>query len=155
MLPHGVVRVMIARFGHLPLPQIERVDVEAHHRAVDREGLSKASANHVVQLLRRLLTLAVSWELLERNPLRGIRLFTLENQVTTSLGDEEVDRLVAVLRSDRGNPMVCLILLFLGGTAPDNCGVASRRSCLPRKTAPEPPALQRCALPERGHHGST
>jgi integrase len=110
-------RLRIApRFGPLPLRSIKRVDVEAFHRAIHAEGLSKASANHHLQLMRRLMHVAVSHEVVDRNPLKGVRLFALENQVTTFLGDGEVDRLVAVLRTDCVNPDVCRIAEFLLST---------------------------------------
>ena len=104
-----------ARFGHLPLRQITRRDVQKFHADLPAQGLSLASANHHLQLLRRVLNVAVSWEMLERNVLEKVTLFTLDNQVENYLDDEQVDRLVGVLQTDE-NRMVCLILLFLLST---------------------------------------
>ena len=109
-------RLRIAsRFGHLPLRHITRRDVQKFHAELPAQGLSLASANHHLQLLRRVLNVAVSWEMLERNVLEKVTLFTLDNQVENYLDDEQVDRLVGVLQTDE-NRMVCLILLFLLST---------------------------------------
>jgi integrase len=109
-------RLRIAqKFGHLPLRQIARKDVQQFHRSLLSDGLSKASANHHAQLLRHALNLAVSWEMLERNVLKGIELFHLDNQVEHYLNDEQVDRLVEVLRTHE-NRTVSRIVLFLLAT---------------------------------------
>ena len=59
--------------------------------------------------------MAVSFDLLEKNPLKGIELYLVDNQVENYLDDEQLDRLVQVLRTD-SNRMVCLILLLLIST---------------------------------------
>lgn len=104
-----------ARFGHLPLALISRHEVQRFHNGLLPAGLSEASANHHAQLLRRVCNLAVSWEMLDKNVLARIPLFTLDNQVEHYLDDAQVNRLVAVLKADK-NRMVCLILMFLLAT---------------------------------------
>lgn len=104
-----------AKFGHLPLAGVTRRAVEAFGDALVQEGLSHASANQHMQLLRRVCNLAVTWEMLERNVLKGIKLFHLDNQRDTFLKDEEVDRLVEVLKTHE-NRRVSLIVLFLLST---------------------------------------
>src|SRR5262245_32765497 len=42
------------------------------HTAVLAEGLSPASADHHLKLLRQMLNLAVEWGLLEKNPVAGV-----------------------------------------------------------------------------------
>lgn len=104
-----------AKFGHLPLKGITRLAVQQFQTALLMEGLSKSSANHHVQLMRHVCNLAVSWEMLERNVLKGIELFHLDNQVEHYLDDEQVDTLVKVLRTHE-NRNVSLIVLFLLST---------------------------------------
>lgn len=104
-----------AKFGHLPLAHITRRAVEAFGYALVEEGLSPASANQHMQLLRRVCNLALTWEMLERNVLNGIKLFDLDNKRDTFLNDDEVSRLVAVFRT-HDNRMVSLILAFLLST---------------------------------------
>lgn len=105
-----------AKFGALPLPGITRRAVEKFgDELVDDEGLSHASANQHMQLMRRICNLAVGWEMLERNPLNGIKLFHLDNQRDTYLRDDEVTRLVEVLKT-HDNRMVSMIIMFLLST---------------------------------------
>jgi site-specific recombinase XerD len=103
------------KFGHLPLKGITRLAVQQFQTALLAEGLSKASANHHVQLMRRFCNLAVSWEMLDRNVLRGIELFHLDNLVEHYLDDKQVDHLVKTLGTHK-NRMVSLVILFLLST---------------------------------------
>ena len=103
------------KFGHLALSAINRRDVQAFQNDLLKEGLSPATADHHVKLMRRVLNLAVQWEMLEKNPLKGIELYLVDNQVENYLDPEQLERLVEVLRTDK-NRMVCLILMFLIST---------------------------------------
>ncbi len=100
------------RFGSLPLDKISRRDVQVFHNDLLTKGQSPASADHSLKLFRRALNLAVQWEYLEKNPLVGIALFNVDNGVENYLDDAAVQRLVAVLRTDK-NRTVSLILMFL------------------------------------------
>jgi len=100
------------RFGTLPLDKISRREVALFHNDLRAKGQSSASADHSLKLLRRALNLAVQWEFLEKNPLVGIALFNEANGVENYLDDAAVQRLVAVLRTDR-NRTVSLLLMFL------------------------------------------
>jgi integrase len=99
------------KFGHLGLSQITRKAVNQFKLSLLGE-LSKASVNHHVQLLRHVFNLAVSWEVLDRNVLKGIELLSLDNQVENYLDDAAFDRFVEVAKTAE-NRNVCLILLFL------------------------------------------
>lgn len=104
------------KFGNLPLTGVKRLAVQQFQNSLlVEEKLSRATANQHVVLLRRLLNLAVQWEMLDRNVLTRIQLFHLENQVEHFLDDVQVDKLVQVLKTDE-NRQVCLILLFLLST---------------------------------------
>ena len=103
------------KFGHLPLSAINRREVQKFHHELLSEGLSPASCNHHVVLFRRMLNLACSWEMLEKNVLRGIPLLPLDNLRENFLSAEETNRLVEVLTTD-ANKTVCAILLFLLNT---------------------------------------
>ncbi|MCV2352620.1 site-specific integrase [Paucibacter sp. B2R-40] len=103
------------KFGDLTLSAINRRDVQAFQNGLLKEGLSPASADHHVKLMRRVLNLAAQWELLEKNPLRGIELYMVDNQVENYLDQDQLDRLVDVLRHD-DNRMVCCIVMFLLST---------------------------------------
>ena len=53
--------------------------------------------------------------MLERNPAAGIKQYNEDNRVEHYLSDEELDRLVSVLRAN-DPPMVCQVALFLLST---------------------------------------
>ena len=100
------------RFGSRRLNEITRQQVQNFHTAGLEQGLSPATADHHVKLIRRMLNLAVEWELLDRNPTRGVPLFMVDNKVEHYLNDVELKQLMAVLRTDP-NRTVCLIAMFL------------------------------------------
>lgn len=103
------------KFGDLVLSAINRRDVQAFQNGLLKEGLSPASADHHVKLLRRVLNLAMQWEFLEKNPLKGIELYMVDNQVENYLDQDQLARLVDVLRTDQ-NRVVCCIVMFLIST---------------------------------------
>ena len=107
-------RLRIApKFGHLQLNQITRHEVQQFHLALVKEhGLSPASGDLHIALLRHTLNLAVEWEMLERNVLKGFKLLLVNNRVDNYLTDAEVERLKDVLLNDDNRP-VCMLLLWL------------------------------------------
>ena len=104
------------KFGHVLLSEINRRDVQAFHQSLLTEGLSAATCNHHVVLMRRFLSVAVSLDLIQKNVLRGIPLMPLANFSDVYLTPEETGRLVQVLTTDANRP-VCAALLFILNTA--------------------------------------
>lgn len=105
-----------SRFGHLTLAQITRRDVQAFHHALLAEGLSAASCNHYVVLMRRLLSVAVTLDIIQKNVLTGIQLMPVDNLRDVFLSPEQTERFVEVLTTD-ANRSVCMALLFMLNTA--------------------------------------
>ena len=103
------------RFGHLALHKIPRLDVQVFHNDLVKKGLSPATADHNIKLIRRMLNLAVQWEFLEKNPLARIALFNVDNQIENYLDDEAIQRLVAVLKA-HPKKVIALLLMFLLST---------------------------------------
>jgi len=68
-----------------------------------------------VKLLKHSLNLAIDWNLLDTNPAVRIPLFHEDNKKENYLSEEELERLLQVLRTD-DNRAVCQILLFLLST---------------------------------------
>ncbi len=114
------------RFGHMRLEDIRRLEVQQFHNElvaekeivtengpVTQKGLAPATADHHVVYLRRLLNLAVEWEYLDRNPLTKIPLMRVDNRKQRYLSEEEVDRLVTVLRADPASGQSNLFLFLL------------------------------------------
>ena len=113
----SLYRVHIAPvFKDLPLQSISRREVQKFHNDLrEKKGLSPASADHGVRLMCRFLNLALKWEFVEKNVLRSIELFKVDNQVENYLDEEQLGRLLHVLKTDHNRP-ICHILMFLLST---------------------------------------
>ena len=103
-------------FGHLRLDAITRQEIQTFHTAILTEGLSPASADHHVKLLRQSLNLAIEWDMLDKNPAAKVPLFNVDNKVEHYLDDEQLGKLLAVLRDPKSPRSVCQIALFLLST---------------------------------------
>lgn len=104
-----------AVFGQRKLHEVSKQQVQVFHAGIVAAGLAPATADHHVKLLRQALNLAVEWDLLEKNPIAGVRLFNADNKVEHYLDETQLDRLLTVLRTD-DNRVVCNIALFLLST---------------------------------------
>ena len=113
----SLYRVHIAPlYAKKALVSVSRREVEILHRTLrDKQGQSPASADHVIKLMRRALNLALEWEFIEANPLKGIKLFAEDNQVENYLDDASLQRLLVVLKAD-SNKVVAAIIMFLLST---------------------------------------
>jgi len=104
-------------FGSMCLDQIKRQDIAAWHTGLRDDGLSPAYADRFLALLRHVLNKAVEYDLLEKNPASGIRLFNPDNRVEHYLGPEELEGLLHALKSgSKRNFMVRMVALFLLST---------------------------------------
>ena len=103
------------KFGNTPLRSISRYGVELFKGELMNQALSPATVDHHIKMLRHLLNLAVQWDMLDKNPLRGIQLLNVDNQVENYLKDEEMQRFLEVLKTDPNRP-ICLLLMFLLST---------------------------------------
>jgi integrase len=101
-----------ALFGDIPLDKFKKADAQRFHAKLMEECLKPATCDHYLKLLRRVLNVAVDWEVITANPLARVQLFNADNRLERYLGEEELDRLLEVLYNDE-NRMVCSILLFL------------------------------------------
>jgi site-specific recombinase XerD len=102
-------------FGKNRLNEITRKKIQSFHASVLAEGLAPATADLHLKLIRFSLNMAVEWEMLETNPAAGIAQFNVDNKVEHYLNDEELERLVNVLRAN-DPPTVCQVALFLLST---------------------------------------
>jgi integrase len=99
-------------FGSKRLDQITRQQIQSFHTALAAEGLAAATANHHVKLLKHSLNLAVDWGMLESNPAKRIPMLHEDNKVERYMDDDELERLLDVLRTD-DNRAVCSIAMLL------------------------------------------
>jgi integrase len=104
-----------AVFGDRRLNEITRQQIQSFHTSVLGMGLAPATADHHVKLIRQALNLAIEWDMLDKNPAAKVPLFNVDNKVEHYLNDEQLEGLLAVLRTD-SNRTVCRIAMFLLST---------------------------------------
>ncbi|MEQ8262579.1 tyrosine-type recombinase/integrase [Pseudohaliea sp.] len=135
---------VIPEFGPVRMDKLTRKQLVAFHQRLLDEGLAPATCNHYVKLIRAAYNKAMEWEVVTRNPAAGIKLFHEDNQVDHILTDEELGRLLRVLRTDP-NRAVCSVCLFLLATGArksealyarwEHIDEAARRWTIPSTTA--------------------
>jgi len=103
-------------FGDLKLDAITRQQIQTFHTALLSEGLAPASADHHVKLIRQSLNLAIEWDMLDKNPAAKVPLFNVDNKVEHYLNDDQLTKLLTVLRDPKSPRSVCQIALFLLST---------------------------------------
>ena len=104
-----------AQFGNQRLNQITRQQIQTFHTSLKNEGLSASTCNHYVKLMKHSLNLAIDWDMLQINPAVRVPLFHEDNKMENYLDDDDLERVLDVLRTDE-NRSVCLIILFLLST---------------------------------------
>jgi len=103
-------------FGSKRLNQITREQVQLFHsRLPENKAISKSQADHCIKALRASLNYACEIEVLEKNPIAGIKLFNESNLVENIMNEAELKRLLDVLHNDK-NRMTCLVALWLIST---------------------------------------
>lgn len=102
--------------GKARISLITRQQIQSLMALHKKNGLAAASVDHVAKLVRRMLGLAVQWEMLEKNPASRIELFNEDNQVEHFLDDEQLQKLLAVLKvyPSRNVALICMFLLATG-----------------------------------------
>jgi integrase len=104
------------RFGSVKLSKITRHAVQQFHNELRESGLAPGTCDHYLKLIRQALNLAVSWELLDTNPVAKIKLFHISNEEERLMSEKQLRQLMEVLDSDH-NQTVCLaikLMLFTG-----------------------------------------
>ena len=102
-------------FGNQRLDEISLHAVQQHISSLRNKGYAASTCNHPIRVLRHAMGLACTWKIIETNPLVGLSLLREENHVNNIMTDDELKRLVSVLKSDR-NRMVCSVCMFLLST---------------------------------------
>jgi hypothetical protein len=81
------------KFGDSKLGELSRYKVQQFQNELSTSGLSPASQDHHIKLIRHALNMAVEWEFLERNVLKGVKLLNVENQLHDVASAEQLERL--------------------------------------------------------------
>ena len=101
--------------GNVRLDRISRQQVQAILTGMTARGLAPGSADLVGRFVRHALNLAMDWKFIEVNPTVRLEMYNVDAHVAHYLDDDQLQRLLHVLRSDR-NQTVCRIALFLLST---------------------------------------
>lgn len=101
--------------GKLRLSTITARDLSTFHAKV-KEATSATTANHHLTLVNRMLSLAVKWGLLEKNPAAGLDKFKEPPHRERYLTKEELPRFLKALddQEDRLSVAAIRLLLFTG-----------------------------------------
>lgn len=103
------------KFGASKLSEITRYQAQQFQNELSGETISPATNDHHLRLLKRLLSLATQWEMLERNVLARFPLLLVDNQVENYLDEAAMQRLMTVLQS-YPNKMIASALMILATT---------------------------------------
>lgn len=101
-----------AKFGSQRLCDIARQEIQLFHGSLVHEAkLAPATADLHAALLKRMLSLCVEWDILEKNPASKMKLFHPDNRVEHFLDEAQLTRLLEVLRTSACRE-VCQIALW-------------------------------------------
>lgn len=101
-------------FGHFSLNAITRAMVSQFHTGLKESGLSAATANRFLALIKHSLNLAVDWELSDKNPAAKIKMFH-EPIADVVIPPEDRQRLIAFLVKKKSNVAYLALLLLSTG----------------------------------------
>lgn len=114
------------KFGKKRLNEVTRQQLQAFHSDLLAEPMAPASANHHLKLIRHMLNLAIDWEMLEKNVASKIPMFPEMNQKERFLSEEELARLVKVLKTDSCRTVGLIVLFLLSTGARVNEALSAR-----------------------------
>ncbi len=106
---------IVVKFGNLRLNQLSRSMLQTFVNDLRNEGLAPATCDRHAALLKAALNLAVEWDLIKTSPADKLKLFRVDNRIERYMSEEELGRLLTVLRTDK-NRMVANLMLFLVST---------------------------------------
>ena len=81
-------------FGNSYLHEISALDIESFKAGRLKEGVSKSRVNRNLDVLKKMLSLAVDWGHLQESPARKVKRFPGDNLKERILGEDEKRRLL-------------------------------------------------------------
>jgi integrase len=103
---------ILPTFGNVRIDNIVKKDIEKFHASFFK---SKAMGNRVLAVLNSMFNLAVSWEIIKKNPASGIKKFT-ENKRERYLSEKEIVDIWSLLeqKTDKINGYAIKLILLTG-----------------------------------------
>jgi integrase len=110
---HRYKNHLASRFDTKGINEISSFDLEKMKSELSKEGLAPATVKHCLVLFRTMINKAIIWKLYEGlNPIKGVKLPTVQNQRERFLSYEEADLLLNALR-ERSETLHNMALLSL------------------------------------------
>ena len=101
-------------FGDKRLNEISSFDLERLKADLSKEGLSPASVKHCLILIRQIYNKAITWGMYQgANPIKGVKMPTIQNQRTRFLSHEEATLLLEQLKKNSATMLYDIALLAL------------------------------------------
>ena len=88
-----------SKLADLPIDQISKSQAIDYMNARIQNGVTPSTANREAAFLRGMLSRAVEWDMLERNPLAGLRLFREPRRREVNISPAQVTALLEELKS--------------------------------------------------------
>ncbi|MFT7099267.1 MAG: integrase [Rickettsiales bacterium] len=103
---------IIPKFGNLKINSISKKEIEMFHSSFAQ---TPRMGNRVLEMMRSMFNIAVSWGILEKNPGADIKKF-LEYKRERYLSDDEITRLIRVLDEEPSqiNSHIIKLILLTG-----------------------------------------
>ena len=107
-------RYVQPRFGSMRFSEITRGMVIDFHAELKRRGLAGATADHGLKCLRHIINSAILNNVATDNPAKNVPLFNDFNEVSRTISQQELQRLLSVLHKSKSR--VALIARLLMAT---------------------------------------
>jgi len=89
------LKYLLLEFGHLPLPAVTPKAIEAFLAGkMDKDGISPATANRYLAILKTMFKMAMRWGYLPYSPADQVKLQREQSRIPQGLHEDELDRLL-------------------------------------------------------------
>ncbi|MFP5514651.1 MAG: tyrosine-type recombinase/integrase [Alphaproteobacteria bacterium] len=107
---------ILPAIGRKLLAEVTTAEITRIHDGIIKEGLTPATANRHLAVLKTMFNKAVLWGEIERSPALGVKLLKENNQRHVYLDQEQIQRLVRILGEDKDiiGARLLMILLLTG-----------------------------------------
>jgi integrase len=91
---------IVPTLGHLTIDKLGVKEIDIYRNRI-KDSHTNATANRHLALLSSMLSLAVSWELISKNPALGLKRFKEQAKHEGTLNSDEISRFLMALEAER------------------------------------------------------
>lgn len=106
---YHLAKCLLPAFGNKKIDHISKKDIE---RFIASLHETPTYANRILTLLSSIFNTAISWDLLEKNPAKGVKKYT-EHRREEYLSEEQIKKVIDVLNNETSKLNVAVIKLIL------------------------------------------